>query len=110
MAIGVPRKEVYHSTLVQLRLYDKAFKIRREIEDERDYMCGIYTYEAFQVVLANAFSKKGAKPVKYRDMPIIAEIKAQEHENNLSEEEKAHRRKQLLANLVGMQERFEAAK
>lgn len=80
------------------------------MEDERDYICGIYTFEAIQTVAANIFSKKGAQPIKYRDMSILAEMRAQEHENNLSEEEKEERRQQLMQMLVGMQKRFEESK
>ena len=107
MTIGVSREEFYHSTLVELRDYDEIYRQRRLIEDERDYICGIYTYEAVQTALANAFKKRGEKPEEYRKMSIMAEMEEKRRLENPTEEEKKKQLDLLRRQLFGMQERFE---
>jgi hypothetical protein len=110
MTIGVSREEFYHSTLVELRDYDKIYKERRMLEDERDHMCGIYTYEAVMTALANAFKGKGEKSTPYRDKSIMAEMEEQRRLLNPTEEEKKKLLDQLRNKLFGMQRRFEESK
>ena len=50
--------------------YRKAYRIRRELENEMAWLQGMYNYDAFAVVLANAFRSKGAKRQKYMEKPI----------------------------------------
>ena len=107
MTIGVSREEFYHSTLVELRDYDEVYHQKRLIADERDYMCGVYTYEAVQTALSNAFRGKGAKPIEYRKKSIMAEIEEQRRLENPTEEEKKKQLDLLRKQLFGMQERFE---
>lgn len=107
MTIGVSREEFYHSTLVELRDYDEIFHQRRLLEDERDYMCGIYTFQAVSTAISNAFRDKGAKPYEYRDKSIMAEIEEQRRLMNPTEEEKKKQLDLLRKQLFGMQERFE---
>lgn len=107
MTIGVSREEFYHSTLVELRDYDAAYKKRRELEDERDWMCGMYTYQAVMTALANAFKGKNEMPVEYRKKSIMAEIEEQRRLLNPTEEDKKKQLDQLREMLFGMQKRFE---
>ena len=60
--------------------------MKRELRDEEMWVNGMYTMEAFRVVLTNAFSQKGAKPVEYRDKSLLQEIK--DKNRVLTEEEK----------------------
>lgn len=48
---------------------------------------GAYVSEAMSVTMANSFSKKGSKPIKYREKPFF-------RNKELTEEEK---KKQLMA-------------
>lgn len=107
MTIGVSREEFYHSTLVELRDYDEIFHKRRLLEDERDYMCGIYTFQAVSTAIANALRDKGEKPHEYRDKSLMAEIEEQRRLMNPTEEEKKKQLDLLRKQLFGMQERFE---
>lgn len=50
--------------------YRKAYRIRRETENEQAWLQGLYVFDAFAVVLANVFSKRGAKKQKYIERPI----------------------------------------
>lgn len=87
------RKEILHSTLVDLRAYDEGYKLRRELEDEMLYLSGIYTYEAVATALANGFREKGKKAIDYRNEPILQSIKP------LTEEEIMRRRKAFVERL-----------
>ena len=107
LAIGVSKHDFYHSTLVGLRDYDEAYKLRRKIQDERDYFVGIYTYEAVSIAIGNAFRSKGSKPYTYRDKSITAELEEKEHLKHLTDEEKQVHIDNLFAMLGQMQTRFE---
>lgn len=50
--------------------YRKAYKLRREMENEQAWLEGVYNYYAFAVCLTNAFSKRGAKKEQYLERPF----------------------------------------
>ena len=50
--------------------YRKAYRIKREAENEQAWLQGLYVFDAFAVVLANVFSKRGTKKQKYIERPI----------------------------------------
>lgn len=50
--------------------YRKAYRLKREAENEQAWLQGLYNYDAFAVTLANAFRSKGAKRQKYMEKPI----------------------------------------
>ena len=50
--------------------YRKAYRSKRETENEQAWLQGLYVFDAFAVVLANVFSKRGAKKQKYIERPI----------------------------------------
>lgn len=50
--------------------YRKAYRIKRETENEQAWLQGLYVFDAFAVVLTNVFSKRGAKKQKYIERPI----------------------------------------
>lgn len=107
LALDIPLKEIKHSTLSDLSYYDEAHKIKDEMKDSWCWFMGAYVKEAFQVVMANAFAKKGAQPVTYRESPFLKEF----HEQNrvLTEEEKQEQISILFGNLEIMQHNFEAS-
>ena len=96
-----------HSGLVELRVYDEAYKLKRKMQDERDYFCGIYTYEAVATALSNAFRKQGTKPASYRNKSIMEEIESNRKLNNPTEDEKIKQTQMLFDYLDGLQKRFE---
>lgn len=58
--------------------YREAWKLRQRDQNYWLWLQGLYTHEAFDTVLSNAFAKKGTPPVKYLKEPIAlteAEIK-----------------------------------
>ena len=107
IAIGVSKQEIMHSGLVELRVYDRAYKLKRRMQDERDYFCGIYTFNAVSIALTNAFRKKGEKSIPYREKTIMEEIEANRKLNNPTEQEKIEQTQMLFDYLDGLQRSFE---
>lgn len=93
-------------TLVDLSYYDDAFKQKREMQDEAMWLNGFYTLEALNVVLGNFFADKNAQKLKYRDTPILTEMR--EKNRVLTEEEKQEQIQILFGNLENMQKKFES--
>ena len=50
--------------------YRKAWKLRKQAENEQAWLQGLYNFDALAVVLANVFSKRGAKKQTYLERPI----------------------------------------
>lgn len=75
------------------------------MEDERDYLCGIYTYEAVAVAVSNCFRGKNHKALEYRKKPILHEI--EERNKPLSEEELKRQREMFVESLMLMKTNFE---
>lgn len=69
-------------------VYRKAYRLRRETENEQAWLQGLYVFDAFAVCLSNAFAKSGQKRQKYLERPIDifplteAEKKRREAEEN----------------------------
>ena len=74
LALGVTAEYFWNAYPVEIEPFFEAQRIRRRIHDEEAYFQGIYVMEAFSVVLGNAFRKKNAEPIKYRDKPILKEV------------------------------------
>ncbi len=91
-----------------MHLYDKAYRLKLEIQDELLWINGMYTMEALRVVLSNAFQSKNNNPEQYRDKPIMTEIR--EKNRILTNEEKEEQIQILFGNLERMQKSFENAK
>lgn len=51
-------------------VYRKAFRLKRELENERAWLAGLYVYDAVAVSISNAFSKRGQKKQQYMEKPI----------------------------------------
>ena len=76
--------------------YRKAYRIKRETENEQAWLQGLYVFDAFAVVLANVFSKRGAKKQKYIERPIDI--------FPLTEREKKHREAEENAKMQAVME------
>ena len=99
LSIGVSKQDILHDTINGLRVYDEAYKLKREMQDEMLYLSGIYTYEAVSVALSNAFRGKGKKPIEYRDKPILQSMKpVTEEDYKRKRLEVTHRLDTLRAN------------
>ena len=77
--------------------YRKAYKLKRELDNEQAWLQGLYVCDAFAVCLKNAFAKRGAKKENYFEKPLDI--------FPLSEKEKKRREKEEMKK---MQEAMEA--
>ena len=50
--------------------YRKAYRLKREVDNEQAWLQGVYIYDAFAVCMANVFAKRGAKKQEYLSKPI----------------------------------------
>ena len=85
LLIGVPYDLFWHLTPKKFESFEKAYKLKRQIEDENNWCLGIYFCRSLSVALDNAFNGKNAKS-RYFEQPIFSNIEKQDQE--LSEEEK----------------------
>ena len=51
-------------------VYRKAYRLKRQIDNEQAWLQGMYIYDAFAVCLTNAFNKKGSKKQQYVEKPF----------------------------------------
>ena len=58
-----------------MKSFDKAYKLKRQMQDEQDWMMGQYVMSAFGTILSQAFSKKGNSKAKYIEKPFLADEK-----------------------------------
>lgn len=52
------------------RTYRNVYIARRKEENMRDWLLGAYVYNAVATAMANAFRKKGTRPVNYLEEPF----------------------------------------
>lgn len=50
--------------------YRKAFKLKRELDNEQAWLQGLYVYDAFAVCMSNVFAKRGSSKQNYLEQPI----------------------------------------
>lgn len=104
-----------HSTIRELRIYDKAFERKQKITDFDNYLLGQYVFDAVSAALANAFSGKNKKAVSYQDVrekPLLQIMEEERKEQNgeMSDEEKKARTEAMFRNLEIMASNFRLAK
>ncbi len=77
--------------------YRKAHQLRLKAENEQAWLQGLYIYDAFAVVLANAFSKRGAKAKEYIEKPIDLFPLTEKEKKEREQEEYAKMQKAMEA-------------
>lgn len=70
LAIGMPMDEYWNASPHLVKWYRQAHKLRIEERNQELWLQGLYIYNAFGTVLANAFGKKGSQKHKYIEKPI----------------------------------------
>ena len=70
MAMGMSYADFWDGPCEMAVAYRKAYRLKRETENEQAWLQGLYVYDAFAVCLANAFRKKGARAEQYLERPI----------------------------------------
>lgn len=71
-----------------VKCFRDAHIIKIEQKNQELWMQGLYIYNAFSTVLANAFSKKGKRPEKYLEKPIRITPLSKEEKRIEAEREK----------------------
>lgn len=70
MAIGMTWQEYWYASPRLVVYYREAHKLRIEQRNQELWLQGLYNFNAFGTVLANAFAKRGAQRHKYLERPI----------------------------------------
>ena len=70
LAMGMTYEQYWDESPHLAVAFRKAYRLKREIDNEQAWLAGLYVYDAFAVCMANAFSKRGAKKQDYFEKPI----------------------------------------
>ena len=88
MAIGMTYEQYWYGDPLMVRAFIKAHKIRQQKMNEEAWLQGAYVLRALDVVVGNAFRKKGQKPSEYPKEPIaFAEEELETEEERERKEE-----------------------
>ena len=86
LALGISEGEFWDMNITKIRPYLKAEEIRTERKNYELWLQGAYIYEAFSVVLGNAFAKKGSKKIEYSKEPYpVTKRQIEAHERRKQE-------------------------
>ena len=68
--MGMSYEQYWERSPYLVVAYRKAYRLRRETENEQAWLQGLYVFDAFAVVMANVFAKRGSKRQEYLERPI----------------------------------------
>jgi len=68
--MGMSYEQYWEQSPYLVVAYRKAYRLRRETENEQAWLQGLYMFDAFAVVMANVFAKRGSKRQEYLERPI----------------------------------------
>lgn len=106
LAIGMSLDEYWCASPHLVRYYREAHKLSVEQRNQELWLQGLYIYNAFSVVLANAFGKKGGKRHNYLEKPI----NLFEFTHKQEEAERVKETNRIVNTLNMIQQRFNANK
>lgn len=89
--------------------YRKAYRLKREADNEQAWLQGLYVLDAFAVCLANAFAKRGAKKQTYLEHPIDI-FPLTEREKKRREAEEYAKMQRAMESMVRKQQREKTSK
>ena len=70
LVMGMSYEQYWEQSPYLVVAYRKAYRLRRETENEQAWLQGLYVFDAFAVVMANVFAKRGSKRQEYLERPI----------------------------------------
>lgn len=99
----MPPDEFWYGDPEMVVVYRNAHDIKNQLDSDRLWLAGLYAYDAFGVVVSNAFAKKGSTAKKYLENPIrlMSETEAEKQEKARKEREK------VIAFFNSMQKQWE---
>lgn len=95
--MGMTYEQFWEQSPYLVIAYRKAYKLKREIANEQAWLQGIYIYDAFAVVMKNAFSKSGARKETYFEKPLDIMPLSEDEKKRRGQEERAKMQKAMEA-------------
>ena len=68
--MGMTCEQFWEESPYLVTAFRKAYRLKREVDNEQAWLQGLYIYDAFAVCLSNAFAKRGAKKEEYISKPF----------------------------------------
>ena len=102
--MGISYDDFWKLTPRSLKVVAEGYKLKRQVEDEKNWLLGGYLFEAVSIALGNSFRKKNQKAKSYfevREKPYLHDLN-----NEMSETQKEKNRELVLAQLHVMQTNF----
>lgn len=95
MSYGMSYNDFWFGSPYMTKFYKEAHDIVVKKQDENNWMMGVYVYEALCDVspILHAFSKRGTKPLPYRDKPLTYDDNRDKTEEEKEREIEAERLK-----------------
>lgn len=103
MAIGIGYEDFWNANPHIINIYIEAHKKQMEIQDEQNWVLGMYVMRAVEVAIDHCLRGKKSK-AEYLDKPIFKEV--EEKQIPTTEEEKKAKTEQLFNMLRIMQTNF----
>lgn len=105
--MGISYDEFWTLNPRKLNVIVEGYKLKRQIEDEKQWMLGGYTYAAVSVALSNAFKKKGQKSKDYFEVIEKPYLKDHKQIQDNTDKEKQRKIELVMAGLRTKQANFE---
>lgn len=95
MSYGMSYNDFWFGSPYMTKFYKETHDIVVKKQDENNWMMGVYVYEALCDVspILHAFSKRGTKPLPYRDKPLTYDENRDKTEEEKEREIEAERLK-----------------
>lgn len=106
LAMGIGYDEFWTLNPRKLNVIINGYRLKREIEDEQDWLLGGYVFQAVSVAMSNAFKKKNQKAQSYFEI-LDRQFLKHDNKKEMTEEEKQKRLDLLIAGLRIKQTNFE---
>ena len=84
--------------------YRKAYKLKRQYDNQMEWLQGLYFYNAISVCLENAFKNKGSSRANYIEKPIDI-FPLTEQEKKLREQEEMLKMQKAMEQMIRKQQR-----
>lgn len=104
LAIGVPYETFWHLTPKKLKAFYKAYKIKRQMQDEQMWYMGQYVLTAVSVAVEHNLHGRKSKS-EYVKKPFMREV--EERNKPISDEQLQRQRELFVAKLEVMKTNFE---
>ena len=111
LSIGMTPEQYWDGDPQLAKYYRKADELKRQRENQKLWLQGMYIYEALCDVapILRAFAPKGTKPTPYTDHPYSITTKEREDEKKLQEKrERDKARRYMEAQMAKLNKRFES--